>query len=122
MNKRQIKSVVTKIEKSRLKIRKLNDEMTVLQNEAQKQLDDMARACCPYKKGQMFKQHGAVVYAKMTGFSATKMKYGQIREDYIKAPFVLDCLRCNIKGVTQPGKFIMIEGHEIGTKWDLIEP
>lgn len=120
MNRREIKSIIGKVEKSRLKIRKLTEEAKTLQHECQKSLDKLANSCCPYKKGQLFKKRGAAVWAKMTGHSATQMKYGKIDEKYISAPFQVDCLRCNVKGETQKDKFIFISGHEIGTEWDLV--
>lgn len=120
MNKRDIKRIISRVEKSRAKIRKLREEAEQLSNESQRMLDALAKASCPFKKGQMFKKHGSVVYAKMTGYSATQMKYGPINQAYESAPYYIECRRCNVKGEVKKDVFIIIEGHEIGTIWEAI--
>lgn len=84
MNHREIKTIISRVEKLMTTRRKLTQESTAIEQEGQKTLNDMAKACSPYKKGQMFKKRGSVIWAKVTEVDATKMKYNRIDPAYLQ--------------------------------------
>ena len=102
------------------KARKLDNESKKLRQEAQVSLNKLARKACPFKKDQVFRKGST--WAKVREVKGLTIRYGRIPEgDYWKAPFVLECKRCNSKGkITDRSAWIWINGTDIGVKWNQV--
>jgi len=115
------KQIINKVNVLKNKRQALMGQAVVLRNQAQTLLDSLAKANCPYKKGQIFKRHGTIVFAKMTEVTSIGVHQGVIPIEYYKAPYVLDCRRCSKKGEVKKNHYIFIDGSDIGTKWEVVE-
>jgi hypothetical protein len=120
MNKQEIKSALAKVTKLKTKVSALRQEVDIKTREVKDSLSQLAKKTCPYKKGQIFKKSGAVVWAKVISYGGLSEHHRITESDYA-APYVLECHRCTVKGVTQKDKWIFIEGSEIGKEWTLVE-
>lgn len=116
MTKRERHAVVTRIEKIRDKRNKLHKEITMMTAKGQIELNKMAKDTCPYKKGDVFKEVGRNVWAQVKFIAAAKVQHG-LRPTYWKHPYILECLRCSVKGVIQKDKWVFIYGADIDSKW-----
>ena len=114
MTKREIIAAINKNNKLFRKWNKLRDEAKNIETIARSQLEALAKSTCPYKKGQIFKNTNALVWAKGTGVSAPRI----IKEG---STYTIDCLRCNKAGIVQKDKWIFIPQNQIGVSWDPIK-
>jgi hypothetical protein len=121
MKKAEIKSVLAKVKKTSDKIRGLHRQIAMLTIDGQKMLDKLAEDTCPYKKDQIFKKRGSAVWVIVRKVGARVIKHGLISESCLKAPFLLECLRCTVKGVPDKQNWVIVFGEDIGVKWDLVE-
>ena len=95
--------------------------LAALEIAAQTILDTLAKKSSPYKKGQIFKSNSSKVWVKVQMVSAAKLRHGAPGPEYYSAPYVLDCNRCNVKGVIEKDKWVFIDGRDVATGWSLIE-
>jgi hypothetical protein len=117
MTKREIKKILSGVERARAKSIKLRQDAESLRVEAQKALDRLAKDSCPFKRGKMFKAAARNVWIKLYTVNGTQMKYGAVGNEYSSAPYVMECHRCNVNGVIEKEKFIFVYGTEICTEW-----
>ncbi len=120
MTKQEIKSALAKVTKSKIKVSALRQEVDTKTREIKNSLFQLVKKTCPYKKGQIFKKSGSVIWAKVISYGGLS-EYHRITESDYTAPYVLECHRCTVKGVTQKDKWIFIEGNEVGKVWTLVE-
>jgi hypothetical protein len=117
MKKREKMPILNKVCRDVAKAIKLRTESERLRQEAQVSLNKLARKACPFKKDQIFKKGS--VWAKVREVKGLTIRHGRTPEDdYWKAPFVLECKRCNSRGkITDRTAWIWINGTDIGVTW-----
>lgn len=106
------------------KSRKLKTAAMEIDSVAQKALDELAKmGRARFKKGQIFKKNTEKVWAKLLSVdSLTIGRCALLVPGTSRAPYVLACKRCTVKGVV-PGisKWIFIDGKDVGNTWTLVD-
>jgi hypothetical protein len=127
LTNRERKSAVNKLVKIREKQCRLSEQEKQLEKDMKAGIMKLAKQTCPFKRGQVFRCLKKNIHAKVHNVGGPSvMVFKSVlnnNKDYHKAPYQLECRRCDRKGdkTKKFDKWIYILGTEIGVEWELVE-
>ena len=118
MLKSAIKAKVKKVRKMEMKRRALMAQYRELEDQESLIKRILANETCEIKRGAVLKSYERNIWVKVKKIISVSTRIGCYL-GYEDAPYELECLRCNAKGVTKPGVWVFIRGIDL-SKWGMI--